>query len=56
MTTHTCDVWSIVTWFNGAEVTAYWDPYLGGYYYFDPEWGYTQVGDDSGVCALPDAQ
>jgi hypothetical protein len=51
-----CDVWSIITWFNGTQVTAYWDPYLGGYYYFDPAWGYTLVGGDADVCNLPDAQ
>jgi hypothetical protein len=26
-------------------VTAYWDPYLGGYYYFDPDMGYIEVLD-----------
>jgi hypothetical protein len=29
--------WFVNVWFNGRIVTAYWDPYLGGYYYYyDP--------------------
>lgn len=48
-----CGVWSVDTWFDGAEVTAYWDPYLDGYYVFDPAWGYVQVPvDENSVCAV----
>jgi hypothetical protein len=47
-----CGVWQIATWFNGDEVTAYWDPYLGGYYVYSPDWGYVQVAvDTDDVCA-----
>jgi hypothetical protein len=28
--------WFINVWFHDRLVTAYWDPYLGGYYYYDP--------------------
>jgi hypothetical protein len=33
----------IRVWFDGFRVTAYWDPYMGGYYYYDPDFGYTPV-------------
>jgi hypothetical protein len=44
-----CDVWSIETWFDGQLVVAYWDPYIGGYYYFDANWGYIMLSDGSDI-------
>jgi hypothetical protein len=38
------EVWSIAVDFDGMYVTAYWDPYMGGYWYYSPVYGYIQVG------------
>jgi len=35
--------WELTVVVNHRLVTAYWDPYLGGYYYYDPYLGYIQV-------------
>src|SRR6185369_13696813 len=32
--------WSISIIFDGMYVNAYWDPYLGGYWYYHPAYGY----------------
>jgi hypothetical protein len=48
-----CGVWVIQTWFSGNLVTAYFDPYLGGYYTWLPSWGYVNVTPtDEDVCAI----
>ena len=48
-----CGVWVIQTWFSGNMVTAYFDPYLGGYYTWLPDWGYVNVTPtDEDVCAI----